>query len=251
MQANVEECGPCPVFASFTLAFALQLRKKHGETSVMVRKTSVMVRKTSVTVRKTSVRLRKTSVRVRITSVRLRKTSVRISKTSVRVRKTSVRVRKTSVTVQYTYYQKHTHVTKPSQTHTLQTPPPHTHTIQNNIKLPQYKLKQYEAQHVSGDTSPIIRSLKQHWQLLVFHTLKVVGRVVGGRCQAQCAWQLPLTTRPTTFHIWKTRGCQCSFRLLMMGGVSPETCRALYKYGIIKFWYIAASCWIFFMNYKL
>ena len=25
---NVEECGPCPVFASFTLAFALQLRKK-------------------------------------------------------------------------------------------------------------------------------------------------------------------------------------------------------------------------------
>jgi len=26
---NMEECGPCPVFASFTLAFALQLRKKH------------------------------------------------------------------------------------------------------------------------------------------------------------------------------------------------------------------------------
>ena len=31
-----EECGPCPVFASFTLAFALQLRKKHGKTSVRV-----------------------------------------------------------------------------------------------------------------------------------------------------------------------------------------------------------------------
>jgi hypothetical protein len=28
---NLEECGPCPVFASFTLAFALQLRKKHGK----------------------------------------------------------------------------------------------------------------------------------------------------------------------------------------------------------------------------
>jgi len=27
---NLEECGPCPVFASFTLAFALQLRRKHG-----------------------------------------------------------------------------------------------------------------------------------------------------------------------------------------------------------------------------
>jgi hypothetical protein len=38
---NVEECGPCPVFASFTLAFALQLRKKHGKTSVSVRKISV------------------------------------------------------------------------------------------------------------------------------------------------------------------------------------------------------------------
>jgi hypothetical protein len=30
------KCGPCLVFASYTLAFALQLRKKHGETSVRV-----------------------------------------------------------------------------------------------------------------------------------------------------------------------------------------------------------------------
>jgi len=30
-----------------------------------------------------------------------------------------------------------------------------------------------------------------------------------------------------------------------MGGVSPETRWASYKYGIIKFWYIVASCWIF------
>jgi len=28
----MEECGPCYVFTSFNLAFALQLRKKHGET---------------------------------------------------------------------------------------------------------------------------------------------------------------------------------------------------------------------------
>ena len=41
----------------------------------------------------------------------------------------------------------------------------------------------YEAQYVSGDTRPIIRSLKLHWQPLVFHTWKVVGRVVGP-CQA-------------------------------------------------------------------
>jgi hypothetical protein len=40
----------------------------------------------------------------------------------------------------------------------------------------------YEAQHVSGDTPPIIRSLELHWQPLVFHTWKVVGRVAGGHC---------------------------------------------------------------------
>jgi hypothetical protein len=56
----VEECGPCPVFASFTLAFALQLRKKHGKTSVRVRKTSVRVRKPSVMLRKISVRVQYT-----------------------------------------------------------------------------------------------------------------------------------------------------------------------------------------------
>jgi len=33
---NLGECGPCPVLASCTLAFALQLRKKHGKTSVRV-----------------------------------------------------------------------------------------------------------------------------------------------------------------------------------------------------------------------
>jgi hypothetical protein len=37
---DVGEYGPCPVFAGFTLAFALQLRKKHGKTSGRVRKTS-------------------------------------------------------------------------------------------------------------------------------------------------------------------------------------------------------------------
>jgi len=35
--------------------------------------------------------------------------------------------------------------------------------------------------YVSGDTTPIIRSLKLHWQPLVFHTWKFVGRVAGGR----------------------------------------------------------------------
>jgi hypothetical protein len=33
---KIGKCGPCPVFASYTLAFVLQLRKKHGKTSVRV-----------------------------------------------------------------------------------------------------------------------------------------------------------------------------------------------------------------------
>ena len=32
----LEECGPCPVLASYTLAFALQPWKKYGKTSVRV-----------------------------------------------------------------------------------------------------------------------------------------------------------------------------------------------------------------------
>ena len=64
---------------------------------------------------------------------------------------------------------------------------------------------------------------------------RLFGRVVGGRCQAHTVpdnvHQLHIQT---TFHVWKTRGCQCSFRFLMMGGLSPETCWASYKYGIIK-----------------
>ena len=35
-----------------------------------------------------------------------------------------------------------------------------------------------------------------------------------------------------------------------MGGVSPETRWASYKYEI-KFWYTATSCWIFYVNYTM
>jgi len=31
-----EECAPCPIFAGFTLTFALQMREKQGKTSVRV-----------------------------------------------------------------------------------------------------------------------------------------------------------------------------------------------------------------------
>jgi len=48
--------------------------------------------------------------------------------------------------------------------------------MQQYIKILLFHIHVYEAQHVSGNTPPIIRSLKLHWQPLVFHTWKVVGR---------------------------------------------------------------------------
>jgi hypothetical protein len=33
---RIGKCGPCPVFASYILTFALKQRKKHGKTSVRV-----------------------------------------------------------------------------------------------------------------------------------------------------------------------------------------------------------------------
>jgi hypothetical protein len=92
-------------------------------------------------------------------------------------------------------------------------------------------------------TPPIIRSLKLHWQPLFFIRGRLCGCVVGGRGQAQHVPDKLHVQKP--FHVWKTRSCQCSFRLLMMGGVSPATCWASCKYEIIKCWYIVASCWIF------
>jgi len=35
-QLILEKCGPCPIFASCALVFALKLRKKHGKTSVKI-----------------------------------------------------------------------------------------------------------------------------------------------------------------------------------------------------------------------
>jgi len=44
-QTNWEACGPYPVFASYTLAFALQLRKKHGKPSVRVAEVCQLARR--------------------------------------------------------------------------------------------------------------------------------------------------------------------------------------------------------------
>jgi hypothetical protein len=37
---NLEDCWPCPVFANYTLAFALQLREKQGKTSRVAKEIS-------------------------------------------------------------------------------------------------------------------------------------------------------------------------------------------------------------------
>jgi hypothetical protein len=81
----------------------------------------------------------------------------------------------------------------------------------------------YEAQHVSGDTPPIIRSLKLHWRPLVFHTWKAVGRVAGGRCQAQPEWELRLDYGRSP-HVYVNQRLQIQVELLMMSGMPLETC---------------------------
>jgi uncharacterized integral membrane protein len=53
---NWEECGPCPAFASYTLTFALQIRKNHEKTSVMVAEDCQLTRrKQNITRRKQNI----------------------------------------------------------------------------------------------------------------------------------------------------------------------------------------------------
>jgi hypothetical protein len=72
-------------------------------------------------------------------------------------------------------------------------------------------------------------------------------------CTVLCCTVLCLTTSNnyTSNNLLrkKTIGCHCRFRLLMMGVVSPESCWTTYKCGIIKVWYIVASCWIFLYEF--
>ena len=72
--------------------------------------------------------------------------------TEEKARKNLSQVRKTSVKVQYTYYQKHPHITKPSQTHTLQNPLIHTHT---HTHVHTHTTKQYKTTTVQIKTKCI------------------------------------------------------------------------------------------------
>jgi len=118
----------------------------------------------------------------------------------------------------------HTHNGKQILTAILNSYSEKTNKMQQCIKILLFLILN-EARHVSGDTPPIIRSLKLHKQPLVLHTFQVVRRAVVGRCQV--AYTLPDNVQQ--LHVCKTRGCQCSFRVLMMGGVSSETCRASFN----------------------
>jgi hypothetical protein len=82
-----------------------------------------------------------------------------------------------------------------------------------------------KAERVSGNTPPITWSLKLHKQLLVSHTWKVVGHAVVGLCRVAYV-PYPTTSnncRSDNLALCKTKGCLRSFRLPMMGGVSPKT----------------------------
>ena len=117
---NVEECGPCPAFASFTLAFALQLRKRHGKISVKVRKTSVRVQYTYYQNTHTLRNPHKHTHYKTLTNTHITKPSQTHTLQNPH---------------KHTHYKTptnyktltNTHITKPSQTHTLQNPHKHTH----------------------------------------------------------------------------------------------------------------------------
>jgi hypothetical protein len=52
----------------------------------------------------------------------------------------------------------------------------------------------------------------------------------------------PSQWQPANKNVCKTRGCNYSFELLMMGGVSAETCGSIKKHWNNKFYYTVAFC---------
>jgi hypothetical protein len=72
------------------------------------------------------------------------------------------------------------------------------------------------------------------------------------RAQLQNLWLICcivcLVTGPYPLNVFLPRMQKPEAASAVLGSwwwvVSPETCRASYKYGIIKFWYTVASCWI-------
>ena len=134
---NLEECGPCPVFVSFTMAFSLQLREKNWKTSVRVQYTYYQNTHTLQTPH---------------------------THTHTHTHAPTHTPTPHTQTHTPTHYKTHTytrtHTPPLTHAHTLQNPPththPHTHTLQNNTKQPQYKLKQTQCKIYPNDIVTIL-----------------------------------------------------------------------------------------------
>jgi len=115
----VEKCGPCPIFGSFTLAFALQLRKNHGKVSVRLRKTSEY----SIHITKTTTHY-KTSVRVQYTYYQNTHTLQNLSQSTVYILPKHPHITKPQseysihITKTPTHYKTHTNTHYKTHTHT-------------------------------------------------------------------------------------------------------------------------------------
>jgi len=75
---------------------------------------------------------------------------------------------------------------------------------------------------------------------------RLLDVVVAGR------WRRPATTTSNNLCTYANQRLLVQFELLMMGGVSPETCWALYKHGIIKsFGTLLHQVGYFYVNYNM
>jgi len=105
--------------------------------------------------------------------------------------------------------------------------------ISNKTQLYTVYLYPETALHVSGGTSAHHQErLQLHQQHLVFVTpLLLPAAIAAG---SSSCWTLSASSNYTANNPprMRTRGCECSLRLLMMGSVSPEKCWASYKYEI-------------------
>jgi hypothetical protein len=86
-----------------------------------------------------------------------------------------------------------------------------------------------------GDTPPIIRSSKT--------VIAASGFTYVFGCEP-LRWLSHRSDRQPKTNV-KPEAAITVFELLMMGGVSPKTCRAIKKHWNNKFHYTVASCWFF------
>jgi len=89
------------------------------------------------------------------------------------------------------------------------------------------------AQHVSGISPP-----PNHQELA---TAQGASGFTDGEKRLECCWSWSGRPRPTTLQPLlsngKTRGSLCSYKFLIMGGETPETCWATHKRQVINLWY--------------